>query len=145
MRRKTISLTERTCAPSHRRQCPASRQPVSRHSETGLTGRCFERYEVFMKITALLNEAIKPPLYTKGSADMWQDEYISRQLLDVHCSPDTDLASRKPATIRQTIDWIFRILPGERLDIRDLGYGPGLYTEKMAALGHRVTGILTIP
>ncbi len=94
-----------------------------------------------MKIKKLIEIAKKPEIYTKGTAVMWVDEYISTQLLDVHLSQDTDLASRKKTTISSTINWIQSKVPGDKLDILDLGCGPGLYTEKLAENGHTVTGM----
>ncbi len=94
-----------------------------------------------MNIQKLIKAALKPELYTPGTASMWQDAYISSQLLHIHLSQDTNLASRKETTILSTIDWITSKVPGENLHILDLGCGPGLYTEKFAEQGHVVTGI----
>ncbi|WDP91254.1 MAG: class I SAM-dependent methyltransferase [Desulfobacter sp.] len=83
----------------------------------------------------------KPPVYTKGTAEMWVDPHISRHLLAVHLNPDIDLASRKKATISDTVDWLLGQVPGENLAVLDLGCGPGLYTERIAGSGHQVTGM----
>lgn len=99
------------------------------------------RKEVFMKIKELLKTAQKPEIYTQGTAVMWVDEYISTQLLETHLNPDIELASRKKATIASTVEWILQRVPGDRLSILDLGCGPGLYTEKLAENGHKVTGM----
>lgn len=73
---------------------------------------------------------------------MWTDEYISKQLLETHLNPDIDLASRKKTTIQKTIQWILEEHSGKgKLNILDLGCGPGLYTEIFAQHGHSVTGI----
>ena len=92
-------------------------------------------------IKQLTKQTLKPALYEEGNAVMWTDEYISHQLLDVHLSEHTDLGSRKPETINRTIDWILANIGTEKLNILDLGCGPGLYTEKLAAKGHHVTGV----
>lgn len=92
-------------------------------------------------IKKLLEHKSKPALYQQGNAVMWTDEYISKQLLDVHLSEHTDLASRKPETINKTIDWILSNFADKKLNILDLGCGPGLYSEKFAARGHDVTGV----
>ena len=94
-----------------------------------------------MNIKELIKAAQKPELYTPGTASMWQDAYISSQLLQTHLSQHTDLASRKETTIVSTVDWITSKVPGESLHILDLGCGPGLYTEKFAEQGHVVTGM----
>ena len=95
----------------------------------------------FMNIQELIEKGQKPEIYTEGTAVMWVDEYISTQLLDTHLNQDTDLASRKETTISATIKWILCKVPGGRLNILDLGCGPGLYTEKLAEKGHIVTGM----
>lgn len=94
-----------------------------------------------MNIQKLIEASHKPELYSKGTTVMWVDEHISRQLLEVHLNPDVDLASRKESTISLTVDWILDKMPGDWLDILDLGCGPGLYTEKLGKAGHRVTGM----
>ncbi len=94
-----------------------------------------------MNIKELIRMAQKPELYTRGTAEMWVDEHISKQLLEVHLNPDMELASRKDATISLTVEWILEKAPGDSLNILDLGCGPGLYAEKLAKKGHRVTGM----
>ena len=94
-----------------------------------------------MNIVNIINNSQKPSPYTPGTAQMWVDEYISSRLLHVHLDQSIDLASRKESTINTTINWILEKIDGSQLDILDLGCGPGLYAEKLAGLGHRVTGI----
>ncbi|MFC1524184.1 class I SAM-dependent methyltransferase [Thermodesulfobacteriota bacterium] len=94
-----------------------------------------------MNMQTLLETARKPEIYTPGTAVMWVDEYISEQLLATHLNPDIELASRKQTTITSTIEWIVNKVPDDRLNILDLGCGPGLYTEKLAEKGHMVTGV----
>lgn len=83
----------------------------------------------------------KPALYTPGTTSMWNDPYISQQLLNVHLSDDTDLASRKAGTIDRTISWLLDQCPRQQLSILDLGCGPGLYCDRLEQLGHDVSGI----
>lgn len=92
-------------------------------------------------IHKILDLNSKPELYEQGNAVMWTDEYISKQLLAVHLSEHTDLASRKPETINKTIHWILSSSGNKNLNILDLGCGPGLYSEKLASRGHHVTGV----
>ncbi len=95
-----------------------------------------------MKISEIISKSEKPELYEKGSAFMWTDRHISKQLLNVHLNPDIDLASRKKSTIEKTANWILeRQKKKGKLNILDLGCGPGLYTEIFADKGHDVTGI----
>lgn len=101
----------------------------------------YAEIEVFMNINTLLKAAQKPKIYTPGTALMWVDEHISKQLLQVHLSQDLELASRKESTITSTINWILSTVPKGTLSILDTGCGPGLYTEKLAERGHVVTGM----
>lgn len=94
-----------------------------------------------MNIQELIKTAQKPEIYTEGTANMWVDEYISTQLLKIHLSQDIELASRKASTIASTVEWILDKVPGDKLNILDLGCGPGLYTEKLALRGHKVSGM----
>lgn len=94
-----------------------------------------------MKIADLLQACEKPALYTPGTALMWPDPYISKKLLALHLSQDTDLASRKASAIGTTLEYILARAGTQPLAILDLGCGPGLYAEKLAAQGHQVTGI----
>jgi len=94
-----------------------------------------------MKISNIHNKTIKPKLYEKGNAVMWTDKHISKQLLNVHLNSEIDLGSRKTETIDSTIEWILANIETKQLNILDLGCGPGLYSEKLAQMGHNVTGV----
>lgn len=95
-----------------------------------------------MEITEIISRTEKPELYEKGSSFMWTDEHISKQLLNVHLNVDIDLASRKRSTIEKTADWILETQKGKgKLNILDLGCGPGLYAEIFAKKGHHITGV----
>jgi len=95
-----------------------------------------------MDIPDIISKTEKPKIYEKGTALMWTDEYISKQLLNIHLNPDIDLGSRKKSTIDKTANWILNTQKGKgKLNILDLGCGPGLYTEIFAKAGHNVTGI----
>ena len=85
-----------------------------------------------MKIMDIIKNTSKPGLYTKGTSVMWTDEYISRQLLDIHLNKEVDLGSRKEETIKSTVEWILENVDKEQLNILDMGCGPGLYTELLA-------------
>lgn len=94
-----------------------------------------------MNFDQLINYSKKPKIYTPGTKQMWTDAHISKQLLSVHLNSDVDLASRKPAVIQKTINWILEKSGNENMKILDLGCGPGLYTEIFARKGHEITGI----
>jgi 2-polyprenyl-3-methyl-5-hydroxy-6-metoxy-1,4-benzoquinol methylase len=94
-----------------------------------------------MRIKDVIKYSAKPDLYEKGTTSMWTDDYISKQLLDVHLNTEIDLASRKKTTIESTAKWILENANNRQLNILDLGCGPGLYAELFAKKGHNVTGI----
>ena len=94
-----------------------------------------------MKLNKLITNTKKPNLYEPGTAVMWTDKHISKQLLQVHLNENLDLASRKPETIKNTVDGILEKSGKEKLNILDLGCGPGLYATILAGKGHKVTGV----
>jgi hypothetical protein len=67
----------------------------------------------------------KPPLYEKGNSEMWNDDHISKYLLETHLSQDSDLASRRKPAIEKTVGWIIERLGKENAKILDLGLRPG--------------------
>lgn len=95
-----------------------------------------------MNITDIIPKIEKPEIYEKGTAFMWTDKHISKQLLNIHLNPYIDLGSRKKSTIENTATWILDTQKEKgKLTILDLGCGPGLYAEIFAKKGHNVTGI----
>jgi 2-polyprenyl-3-methyl-5-hydroxy-6-metoxy-1,4-benzoquinol methylase len=83
----------------------------------------------------------KPKLYEKGSSIMWTDPYISKQLLELHVTPDNDVASRSKIKIENISNWILERCHKPKMKILDLGCGPGLYAELFAQKGHSITGV----
>jgi len=84
----------------------------------------------------------RPEPFTPHDAPFWDDPYIGSQMLAAHLDPGTDAASRRPQTIRATVDHLVAALglsPGWR--VLDLGCGQGLYATEFARRGLRVTGI----
>jgi len=82
----------------------------------------------------------KPDLWQRSCDPFWDDEHISKGMLDAHLNPDWDAASRKHSYIDQSVKWLASIIPvGSK--ILDLGCGPGLYTKRMSDAGYDVTGI----
>ena len=89
-----------------------------------------------------LSDAIKyiPDIYERTDKAFWDDEYISKSMLQAHLEPDIDSASRKHDFIKKSADWMSSLeLSGKRL--LDLGCGVGLYAENFAKKGFKVTGI----
>lgn len=94
-----------------------------------------------MDIKNIIDKLENVTLYEKGTHMMWTDEYISKQLLEMHINPNIDVASRSPKHIEKTIDWILEELLMKHAKLLDLGCGPGLYTERFAQKGYDVTGM----
>ncbi|MDD3023347.1 MAG: class I SAM-dependent methyltransferase, partial [Syntrophomonadaceae bacterium] len=73
---------------------------------------------------------------------IWNDPYISRQMLKYHLNPSVDLASRKTDFIEASVNYIrerFNLREGKT--VIDFGCGPGLYTTSLARLGCKVRGL----
>ena len=85
----------------------------------------------------------RPKAYEFYTAqDLWDDEYVSQKMLELHLNPEVDLASRKRAFIGTSSQWIasrFQLGSGKR--VCDFGCGPGLYAERFAKTGAKVTGL----
>ncbi|MBP1927173.1 SAM-dependent methyltransferase [Sedimentibacter acidaminivorans] len=84
----------------------------------------------------------KPQLYEPSTAPFWDDENISKYMLDAHLNPNIEAASRQLDFIKKSVEWIrsmFKKTSGKKL--LDLGCGPGIYAELFAQLGFQVTGI----
>jgi SAM-dependent methyltransferase len=63
-------------------------------------------------------------------------------MLNEHLSQEHDLASRRFEIIDKQVHWIHhQILKGNPTRVLDLGCGPGLYTNRLARLGHCCVGI----
>ena len=71
----------------------------------------------------------------------WDDRDFSRRMLREHLTQAHDAASRRTETLEAHVQWIDQTLltPGSR--VLDLGCGPGLYTTRLARLGHSCIGI----
>jgi SAM-dependent methyltransferase len=84
----------------------------------------------------------RPPPFTPHDAPFWDDPHIGAGMLAAHLDPESDAASRRPETIRATVDHLLgalRLGRGSRL--LDLGCGPGLYAERFASHGISVAGV----
>lgn len=94
-------------------------------------------------MSALLRECLRTPtLYEETAQLFWCDPDVSPQLLAAHLDADNPMASRPPHFIEASAEWIASVAPvGRYPRICDLGCGPGLYAERMARRGYRVTGV----
>ena len=84
----------------------------------------------------------KPKLYAPSTGKFWDDEHISKGMLEAHLNPDWDAATRKHDFVDQSVAWIASVAPPAQFPkLLDLGCGPGLYAERFRKAGYTVTGI----
>lgn len=84
----------------------------------------------------------KPKVYEKSSSAFWDDENISKYMLEAHLNQEEDGATRKMEFVRKSVDWICGYCGGGTgKTLLDLGCGPGIYAELLAEKGFCVTGI----
>ncbi len=94
-------------------------------------------YELLRELTQ-----VPEPFAVGGPHELWTDPHVQRQMLACHLDPDVAAASREHAFIDRSLDWIVAPLGvGPDTRILDLGCGPGLYANPLAAHGSRVHGI----
>ncbi len=95
-----------------------------------------------LRLDLLMQLSEKPPLFAPGEPLFWDDPHISQQMLAFHLDPTVEAASRSPETIDRTVDWLITFLGLQADDpVLDLGCGPGLYCQRLARRGLRVTGM----
>jgi SAM-dependent methyltransferase len=83
-----------------------------------------------------------PQPWAEGEKIPWNEPEFSQRMLQEHLSQAHDSASRRAETIDRHVSWIHHtLLSGQSTRILDLGCGPGLYTSRLATLGHSCTGI----
>lgn len=95
-----------------------------------------------MNLNDLIGRNPSPAPWAEGSKIPWDEPGFSRRMLAEHLSQAHDAASRRSGLIDQHVDWIQRhLLAGQPGRILDLGCGPGLYTSRLARLGHTCLGL----
>jgi len=84
----------------------------------------------------------KPKLYEPSTNKFWDDEHISKGMLEAHLNPNWDAATRKPEFLDNSVKWISKIAPPSHYKfLLDLGCGLGLYAERFSNAGYNVTGV----
>jgi len=84
----------------------------------------------------------RPEPFSRYTAmELWTRPHLARQMLHFHLDQETELASRRFETIDEIVDWIDSRLGLSGKRICDLGCGPGLYTQRFAAMGADVSGV----
>ncbi len=95
-----------------------------------------------MTLPDLIDRRCPPEPWTEGEGLPWNDPDFSERMLAEHLSQDHDWASRRDEIIDRQVAWLREaVLPGRPCRILDLGCGPGLYLQRLAALGHDCQGI----
>jgi 2-polyprenyl-3-methyl-5-hydroxy-6-metoxy-1,4-benzoquinol methylase len=90
----------------------------------------------------LIHRQAPPVPWTEGEKIPWSDPEFSARMLHEHLSQEHDAASRRSDKIDAQVAWIQRELLHEQpAKILDLCCGPGLYTSRLARLGHTCVGI----
>ena len=95
-----------------------------------------------MDLIDLVHRRPVPGPWSEGEKIPWNEPAFSRRMLEEHLSQAHDAASRRFEVIDLHVAWIHgNLLKGRQARILDLGCGPGLYTSRLAALGHSCVGI----
>lgn len=95
-----------------------------------------------MDLIDVVRRTSPPKPWADGEKIPWHEPAFSRRMLAEHLSQDHDLASRRDRTIQEHVRWIHEaLLQGEPRPILDIGCGPGLYTSRLARLGHACVGV----
>lgn len=93
-------------------------------------------------LSDIVNRAKAPAPWSEADNIPWNEPGFSRRMLEEHLSQEHDAASRRTMIIDDHVDWLHtRILGGKPGRVLDLGCGPGLYSNRLARLGHQCTGI----
>jgi SAM-dependent methyltransferase len=95
-----------------------------------------------MELMDIIHRQSVPKPWAEGEKIPWNDPDFSRRMLSEHLSQEHDAASRRFEIIDKHVKWIHnQVLKGNPTRVLDLGCGPGLYTNRLARLGHRCVGI----
>ncbi len=95
-----------------------------------------------MKLLDLVTRPETPAPWTEGDNIPWNDPAFSARMLREHFRQEHDAASRRSVKITGQVAWIHReLLLGRPTRVLDLGCGPGLYSSRLARLGHECLGI----
>ena len=89
-----------------------------------------------------LTQLATPQPWQEGDNIPWDEPGFSERMLQEHLSQAHDAASRRFVYIDQHVQWVHQaMLGGQPGNVLDLGCGPGLYTSRLAQLGHTCHGI----
>jgi SAM-dependent methyltransferase len=95
-----------------------------------------------LNLLDIIHRQSSPKPWAEGEKIPWNEPEFSKRMLKEHLSQEHDAASRRIEIIEKHVRWIHNhILKGIPTRILDLGCGPGLYTNRLARLGHHCVGI----
>lgn len=95
-----------------------------------------------MRLTDVVAAPRPPQPWAEGDNIPWHEPGFSRRMLREHLSQAHDAASRRSGIIDEHVAWIHgHVLQEQPSRVLDLGCGPGLYTQRLARLGHQCEGI----
>jgi len=95
-----------------------------------------------MNLNDIVERPRPPEPWAEGDNIPWDDPAFSKRMLQEHLSQEHSLASRRLEVIGQQVGWIHEeILDRRPTKILELTCGPGLYTNRLAKLGHHCVGI----
>jgi ubiquinone/menaquinone biosynthesis C-methylase UbiE len=95
-----------------------------------------------MNIADMINRLSPPKPWEEGDNIPWNEPGFSWRMLKEHLSQDHDAASRRFSIVDRQVDWIHACLLGHQpTTILDLACGPGLYSSRLARMGHTCYGI----
>ncbi|MDF2588887.1 MAG: Methyltransferase type 11 [Anaerocolumna sp.] len=84
----------------------------------------------------------RPKVYEPSTAKFWDDEHISKGMLEAHLNPNWDAATRNHEFVEKSVAWLKECVnPKAYANLLDIGCGPGIYAEKFYQSGYKVTGM----
>jgi len=92
---------------------------------------------MFMELEKI--NARPKPFEHYTARELWTNRHTAQKMLEYHLNEKVDAASRNSAFIERSVSWIAREFGIGQ--VADFGCGPGLYANRLAALGAEVTGI----
>lgn len=94
-----------------------------------------------MNLADMIHRQVALP-WAEGDNIPWNDPGFSKRMLNEHLSQEHDHASRRSSIIDQHVAFLHHTFLHEKPGrVLDLGCGPGLYSQRLAKLGHQVQGI----